>query len=366
MELFYQQPTIFASIASYRDKLCTKTLESIFSNAEYPDRVYIGICQQNAEEDSECANFDSDILRPYLKNIKIIKLPHHEARGPCFARYWCSTLYNGEDYFAQLDSHILMAKNWDSKAIRMISEIKSTTDSKKVVLSHYTKNYEEYGVDNPNNEVPRMCRAFFNDSGMISFEGAENISIDTHTYIQTPFVAGGFIFTEGQFLKDVPFDPHLDYIFVGEEITLSARTWTAGYDIYTPSENLVFHLYTRKDDNKIWTDKTYTDIDAMKKLKSMLKLDTVDVPEHLKESMKHYNLGTERSLEDFYNFAGINIQNKTVTKDFCKEESLIETFQNQTSNYTYNISSIQGIIVILLILILIFMYVFLSFRKVRK
>ena len=353
MEFF--QPTIFASLASYRDKLCSKTLESIFSNAEYPDRVYIGICQQNAKEDSECVNFDSDILRPYLKNIKVIKLPHHEARGPCFARYWCSTLYNGEDYFTQLDSHILMAKNWDTKAIRMISEIKSTTNSKKVVLSHYTKNYDEYDKPNPRNEVPRMCRAFFNDSGMISFEGAESISIDTHTYIQTPFIACGFIFTEGQFLKDVPFDPHLDYIFVGEEIILSARTWTSGYDIYTPSENLVFHLYTRKDDNKIWTDKTYTDIDAMKKLKSMLNLDnTVEIPEHLKESMKYYNLGTERSLEDFYNFGGINIQNKTVSKDFCKSETNETNETKQTKQTNIFLFSLSILILLILVLVLNF------------
>jgi hypothetical protein len=348
-------PKIFVSVASYRDKLCKKTLESIFSNAEFPQRIFIGICQQNASDDSDCTDFNSEILKSFSNNIKTIRISHLEAKGPCVARYWCSTLWNGEEYFLQADSHILMAKNWDTKAINMINEIKTTTSSQKPLLSHYVKAYEEYDQPNPENHVPRMCQSFFNDRGMISFLGSENIPIDNHTYIQTPYIAGGFMFVESKFLQEVPFDPHLDYLFVGEEILMSIRAWTSGYDIYTPSENLMFHLYTRKNDNKIWTDKTYTDTDAFNKVKLIIGLQPdTEMPKYILEHIDRYNIGNTRSLQDYYDFAGIDIVNKKISKNFCRENNENDITLNQTNDGSPRyIKYIYYIILLILIIILI-------------
>ena len=41
--------TIFISIASYRDPECSLTIDSIYKNAEFPNRIYIGICEQNKQ-----------------------------------------------------------------------------------------------------------------------------------------------------------------------------------------------------------------------------------------------------------------------------------------------------------------------------
>jgi hypothetical protein len=43
---------------------------------------------------------------------------------------------------------------------------------------------------------------------------------------QTAYIAAGFFFTRAEFLTDVPFDPYLPWIFMGEEIALSLRAWT--------------------------------------------------------------------------------------------------------------------------------------------
>lgn len=347
---------IFVSVASYRDKLCTKTLESIFTMAEHPERVIVGICQQNKEDDSDCANFESEVLKRYKNNIRVIKIDYIDAQGPCVARYWCSTLWNGEEYFLQADSHILMSDKWDTKAINMLKEIKHTTKSQKPILSHYTKPYEEFGLENPTNTVPRMCKAFFNERGMISFLGAENISISKNTYIETPYIAAGFLFVESQFLKEVPFDPYLPYLFVGEEILLSIRAWTSGYDIYTPSEDLMFHLYTRKDDNKIWTDQTYTDEDAFNKVKMLIKLDDISkpIPNMLLNNIQRYGLGKVRTIDEYYDFAGIDIKNKKVNKDFCKNTNTNTNTTNFSIKstiiyYFWNLLNIFVIIILLTI-----------------
>lgn len=67
-----------------------------------------------------------------------------------------------------------------------------------------------------------------------------------------PFVAAGFLFGPATMLYDVPFDPFLPWIFMGEEISMSARLWTAGYDIFSPTINVLNHYYVRRHYPKFW------------------------------------------------------------------------------------------------------------------
>jgi UDP-GlcNAc:polypeptide alpha-N-acetylglucosaminyltransferase len=185
---------------------------------------------------------------------------------------------------------------------------------KKPLLSHYPKILEDH--DKEDNTVPTICKSFFNDRNMISFLGAHNITISEPKI--NAYVAGGMFFAESNFLKDVPFDPNLPYLFVGEEILHSARFWTHGWDIYTPTENVVYHYYTRENEPKIWTDKTYSDEDAHNKVKKLLGLENPDtIPSNVTENIDKYGLGKERTIEQYFQFTGINPQSKNVEKDFC-------------------------------------------------
>ena len=58
-----------------------------------------------------------------------------------------------------------------------------------------------------------------------------------------PFVAAGFFVAPARFLAEVPFDPFLPWVFMGEEISLSTRLWTHGWDIFAPPTNVVAHEY---------------------------------------------------------------------------------------------------------------------------
>jgi hypothetical protein len=315
--------TIFVSIASYRDFYCSKTLESLYMNASYPNNIYVGLCIQNMEGDEDCV-LKNELIKPYQKNIITIRLNNYEAKGPTWARYLCTTLFNNQDYFFQIDSHTLFEKGWDIDCINMIDEIKRNTESKEVVLSHYPPSYEDYNNKDKNtNIVHTLCQSFFNDRGMVSFLGAEAIDMTKKKYIQTPHIAAGMFFCEGKCLKDVPYDPHLPNLFVGEEILHSARIWTSGYDIYTPTKNVIYHLYTRANQPKVWTDKNnFIDIDAFNKVKLLLELVdpgiNIVLPDHVKENIDKYGIGKKRSLKDYYNFAGIDKANKKILKNFCK------------------------------------------------
>ena len=57
--------TIFISIASYRDNQLPKTIQSLLDNAEYPERITIGVLHQiDYENDVDC------IYKGDNKNIK--------------------------------------------------------------------------------------------------------------------------------------------------------------------------------------------------------------------------------------------------------------------------------------------------------
>ena len=192
--------TIFVSIASYRDKLCIDTVNNIYENAKYPDNIYIGICQQNKEdEDDDCLE---NINNP---RIKITRISYKDAKGPVYARYLCSKLYDNQDYFLQIDSHTKFVKNWDIKCIFAIKSLKKKLVSNKPVLSHYPRNFQDN--ENYNNKerfkVTYIKKAFVRNDNMISFAGAQFKDTE-NSFIRTPFVTGGFIFAEVSFLKDVP------------------------------------------------------------------------------------------------------------------------------------------------------------------
>lgn len=54
---------LFISIASFRDKLCPKTLFNAFTKAAFPGRITIGVVQQNEPGDIDC-------MEEYCKLIK--------------------------------------------------------------------------------------------------------------------------------------------------------------------------------------------------------------------------------------------------------------------------------------------------------
>lgn len=368
--------SIFVSIASYRDDVCHDTLLSLFKKAQKPENIYVGICQQNKEDDNDCiGNIDDK----YKSNIRIIRILNTEAKGPTYARYLCSTLWIDEEYYLQIDSHSSFVKDWDIKCINMIKEIKSKGLSQKPVLSHYPREISDHSNYNETTErtvSPRICKPFFNSRDMISFAGSEVIDSKDEYYL-TPFVAGGMVFSESYFLNELPYDPNLPYIFVGEEILHSIRYYTHGWDIFTPKENIVFHEYTREGKPKIWTDNPYySDMDAFNKIRYLIKLDPDDskLTDEMKVNLDKYGLGKVRTIQQYYDLTGIDMINRRVLKNFCRkdniasDEDILESNENgKVSLNNNNLFEFKNIILFILFCFLIyFIYLFFNKKKYIK
>ena len=102
---------IFISVASYQDPLLLETLCSAYQNAENKDNLVFGVCEQADNGiNVHSINFKDQIKYELLDPVM--------AKGPCWARARIQSLISNEDYFLQIDSHTIFAKNWDKIVAR--------------------------------------------------------------------------------------------------------------------------------------------------------------------------------------------------------------------------------------------------------
>jgi hypothetical protein len=116
-------------------------------------------------------------------------------------------------------------------------------------------------------------------------------------------VLGGFMFSDGSIINEVPYDP--DISFFGEEICFAMRSWTRGWDIYSPSKNIVYHFYSRGGYNKIWKDRNLRGI-------SWKELEEISYSKQKRilcgEETGIFGAGSVRSLEAYEMFTSTNFK----------------------------------------------------------
>ena len=95
------------------------------AQAEFPQRVFVGAVEQDKERNESCI----DSTLPSFANVRVVAIPHTASKGPTYGRYLAGTVFRGETFYMQLDSHTQLAPKWDSKLIAMLD----TCDSPKPV-----------------------------------------------------------------------------------------------------------------------------------------------------------------------------------------------------------------------------------------
>lgn len=261
--------------------------------------------------------------------MRLLTVREQEALGPCVARYFASKLWAGEEFFVQIDSHIWFVEGWDEKLVNMMR----LAPSAKPVLSTYPPGY---GGHWQGGKGPRMCGASFSSSPVearIIRLGGSMVSkapdASEGTPIPAPYVAAGFFAAPSDFLKDLPFDPFLPWVFMGEEIMLSSRFFTNGYDIFAPRENILAHEYRPGSMGlpKFWetvgrvfgrpgmnTELMHIGICRVKNHLGYPECLSggADLREGVLFEKDAYGMGSTRSLDQFLEFAGIDMAAMTI------------------------------------------------------
>lgn len=312
---------IFVSIASYCDPYLIHTVRDACAKAKSPGHLVFGIIDQNP-------SYQRDEVKSAANGAKVryCHIDPIESRGTCWARSLAFSLYEGEDYLLQIDSHMLFEPGWDEQLVEQLRVLRG--QSAKPIISVYPMPFEFDDNDQPVVTIkpsetttlvlrPKPEERLSEESATLGFRAE-------HVFKREPIrgchIAGGFLFTLGSFVDEIPYDPHL--YFTGEEQTLAVRAYTHGWDIYHPHQISLYHLYKQPDRphtshhwHAEWEQKRdfkYAELTA--KARERVK-DLV----YRRRDLGVFGLGKERSLRDYARLSGIDYDSRQITQPYQSE-----------------------------------------------
>lgn len=297
---------IFVQIASYRDSDLKNTLQSMMDNAKYPENLVVGICRQYHPEDTfeDVEKWRDD------KRFKIIDVLYNETKGVCWARHAIQQLYDGEKYTLQIDSHMRFEKDWDIEMIKMVTDLQKE-GYEKPLLTAYVSSFDP--DDDPKLRAKDPWRMLFDrfiPEGAVFFlpDAIPNWR-ELTLPVPARFYSAHYCFTLGEFSVEVQHNP--EYLFHGEEISIAARAYTWGYDMFHPHKPLIWHEYTRRYRTKAWDDdRTWGEKNAKSHLTNR-KLFGMDGEEQVGHDGP-YGFGNVRTLREYEEYAGILFERRAI------------------------------------------------------
>lgn len=308
-----KKETILVHLPAYRDPELVPTINDALKNAKYPKRIHFGICRQYHPDDT----FDNlDEFRDD-KRFHIMDVLYTESQGLPWARAQINEkLLTDQDYILQLDSHHRFAENWDETLIEMHNGLESK--GYKPILAAYLPLYTPFNDPQGRADVPWQQQfVCFYPHGTIFIRPALLHGWEKMTEPpMSRFLSGHFCFARNEWAKEIKHDP--DIYFSGEEINLTVRSYTHGYDMFHPHKLVIWHSTMREERSGMlkWDDDAKTGVDwgrkqdyARKKIRVLFR-----VEEDPSIDLTGYDLGTVRTIRDYEKYAGVYFKEKAVQK----------------------------------------------------
>lgn len=309
---------IFLSIASYQDPILRYTIDSALRNAKYKHDLVFGVFDQSLEK----LNFDSSFI-----NMRYKTCDPMDARGVCWARSVIQTeFFDGEDIYMQVDSHTIFDKNWDEYLLNQFDKANEWLD--KPLVTGYPLGFEVIVVNDQYDNCPQ--KYIFKKTFPPEYQSTVVMLIttpfshDRYSLMEgkpfTPakqykgfFVSGGFIFTSGDFVEKVPYDPEI--YFMGEEQTVALRSYTHGFDIVHVPNVPLYHWYNQEQ-NELKRELHWQGETKMtQKEKDDGFTRAMDVLRG--KDYGKYGLGKERTTYSYEQLSGIDYVDKRIVPDKC-------------------------------------------------
>jgi len=289
--------TIFVNIASYKDPELENTVTTLLARAKNPKNISVAICQQDYPEQLKL------FLQPQVRTINYHAV---DSQGVCWARRQAQNLYNGQDYFLQIDSHIIMIDNWDEVLIDQINQARLLTNN-KVIFSAYPSGYRLVNGQRTF-DPPMYERTLLRNDNIFRFHCGMGRVETLSQPVPSPYLNAGFMFGDGDFNRLCLYDT--DIYFEGEELLNTVKAYTNGFDIFNPNAHMCWHLY------KLWheLEKSHN------QLHHFDKDDEKRTVRHWERSQRSHDklvsifsgqmpqeLGTVRTIQDYEAYIGRSI-----------------------------------------------------------
>ena len=267
--------SIFIQIACYHDLELLETIKDVLNKSSKNNDLHFGVhnCffEENPHDESYVRSELDKLNRNYKLSIKHSKFPENIGMG--LGRYIANEFYNNEDFYMQIDSHMLFMHKWDELLIGLLNEAKKT-GIEKPVISNPTNSYfvdkdgrrqlrEEFLFDhfeNKNFDVKKLIKekpleeamyyiSTLNEYNEVSTTFKQCFDIDLnvenlHNIFEFIYINGAFIFGYGM-LHSVK--PNKNIYLNGDETLTSSRLYTHGYTVLrTPDVKICSHLTRSK------------------------------------------------------------------------------------------------------------------------
>jgi hypothetical protein len=299
--------SIFVQIASYHDFELGKTILHAIKQSSKKHEIHFGVFN--------CYYETNDIYIPKVDNLKIIEKKAPDGIGVGRSRNIANSLYDGQDYYLQCDSHTRFKENWDDF---LISEIKRYQEAgiKKPLLTTYPGTYRyddnleeiiDWGnnvnVTNLSDNIEQFKNTLIPNQRAIDPEGT----------VFNKSVSAGSIFTVGEFANT---DFNDKIAFWGEEIFIAAKSWTNGFDLVIPSSQQLFHLYYDHNQPLQRNGRRHAWKDFVEVFNDMVVESNAEIKRIFEQEVIGKNaLGTERTLEEFGIYSGLNFKTGEITNN---------------------------------------------------
>ena len=304
---------VYATIASYEDPDTPMTCASLLADPGLNVRLHVVL--------------QTDDLGLYQAVVatgaEVLHIPRANARGCCWARAKGQLHWHGERYWAQFDSHTRFEPGWALTLARQLDDLPG-----KAALSSYAL---AFGADlRPHHPgmTSDMVLQSWGDDGWHCAQSTVPIGelcpdgkpVPGRTW------SAHLHFSPAYWIEEVPYDPQL--WFSGEEQSTMLRAWTHGWDIYAPAICPVYHRYVRTDENvKIrmrqnisehMPDSWKQDVVSKDRIARLYGWERPYVHHpHWHENgvvlppdgqgLGVYGLGTDRTLEEFTEWSGLDV-----------------------------------------------------------
>ena len=296
--------SIFVQIPSYHDFELFRTVKDCYEKSSGSHVINFGIHLTYFEKK------EFDVPSLHNLSINISKAPENIGVG--MSRFLANEFYNGEDYYLQIDSHMRFEKNWDDILINNYK--KYVSDGANPVISAYPGAYEYQDLKPVilNNKAHVAYTDFIQElSFQNNFVPHQRAVGNFSNNVFTRSVSAASIFGSGEIAS---IKPNKKIFFWGEEILTAIRLYTHGFDIMLPESQNLYHLY-------------YDGEKGFKNLRRQVTSDFIDEPIMLEKKSQEelsriiidkpigdQELGSERTLEQYESFAGINFVGKKILK----------------------------------------------------
>lgn len=299
---------IFVSLAAFCEPLLEFTLDGLFGRAAAAEDIRVGLVDQ-----SFAPARDWLARKPYADRVRYLLIDPIDSLGVCWARHLAFSLYQGERYLLQIDSHMHFEPGWDRRLIDSLEYLRSAVQ--RPLLTTYPPPFEfdaqqqPYPTLTPAGTVyglrKRADCELRDDCATLRFE-VEHLR--GSAYVEGHHVGAGFLFTLGQFVDEVPYDPFL--YFHGEEQSLALRAYTRGWTILHPQHELIplYHLYKQSGES-YRSHHWHPDYEARRQTTHAMLTQRADARLLALVSGRlngPYGLGTVRSLEAFAAISGLD------------------------------------------------------------